>query len=64
MEEAPENSKESWHSAHANGMNEHDTILMLSVHRLMHITFHTGTYNSLISQMQHSINMRQNSGAF
>ena len=22
MEQAPENSKESWHSAHANGMNE------------------------------------------
>ena len=25
MEEAPENGKESSHSAHANGMNEHET---------------------------------------
>jgi hypothetical protein len=27
MEEAPENSKESSHSAHANGMNEIDNCL-------------------------------------
>jgi hypothetical protein len=45
----------------------HDTILMLSVHkqiRLIHISFHNGIYNILISKMQHSTNMCQNFGAF
>jgi len=30
MEEAPENSKESTHSAHANGMNEWQSCYMLT----------------------------------
>jgi len=40
---------------------------MLSVHkqiRLLHISFQNGTYNILISKMQHTTNMWWNSGAF
>jgi hypothetical protein len=33
MEEAPENGKESSHSAHANGMNEYYIIIILWDHR-------------------------------
>jgi hypothetical protein len=32
MEEAPKNSKESSNSAHANGMNEHQTYLNRFLH--------------------------------
>jgi len=33
MEEAPENGKELSHSAHANGMNECETIYYITTHK-------------------------------
>jgi hypothetical protein len=47
MEEAPENGKESSHSAHGNGMNEYFGITT-DVRTKKHTLFHSGTVKTCV----------------